>query len=60
MTRYIAEIDWKEWEKNNQVITESAVHKNLIQTAKRMKNDGMPAQQISKYTGLTVEEIEEI
>ena len=60
VTRYIAETDWEEWEKNNQVIMESAVHKNLIQTAKRMKNDGMTAQQISRYTGLTVEEIEEI
>ena len=60
VTRYIAETDWDEWEKNNQVVTESAVHKNLIQTAKRMKNDGMTAQQISRYTGLTVEEIEEI
>ena len=40
--------------------TENAVHKNLIQTAKRMKNDGMTAQQISRYTGLSAEEIEEI
>lgn len=45
---------------NNQVVAESAVHKNLIQTAKRMKNDGLTTQQISRYTGLTVEEIEEI
>ena len=60
VTCYIAETDWEEWEKNNQVVAESAVHKNLIQTAKRMKNDGMTTQQISRYTGLTVEEIEEI
>ena len=60
VTCYIAETDWEEWEKNNQVVAESAVHKNLIQTAKRMKNDGMTTQQISRYTGLTFEEIEEI
>lgn len=60
VTRYIAKTDWDEWEKNDQVVTESAVHKNLVQTAKRMKNDGLTVQQISRYTGLTVEEIEEI
>lgn len=60
VSRYIAETNWEEWEKNNQVDTETAVHKNLIQTAKRMKNDGMTAQQISRYTGLSAEEIEEI
>ena len=60
VTRYIAETNWEEWEKNDQVAAESAVHKNLIQTAKRMKNDGMTAQQISRYTGLSAEEIEEI
>ncbi len=60
VTRYLAETNWEEWEKNNQFVAESAVHKNLIQTAKRMKNDGMTTQQISRYTGLTAEEIEDI
>lgn len=60
VNRYIAETDWEEWEKNGQVIAETVVHKNLVQTASRMKKDGMNAQQISRYTGLTVEEIEEI
>lgn len=60
VTRYIVETDWEEWEKNTQVVTESAVHKNLVQTAKRMKSDGLTTQQISIYTGLTAEEIEEI
>lgn len=60
VTRYIAETDWEEWEKNGQVIAETAVHKNLVQTASRMKKDGMDPQQISRYTGLTVEEIDEI
>lgn len=60
VTRYIAETDWEEWEKNSRVVVESAVHKNLVQTATRMKNDGMTAQQISRYTGLTAEEIDEL
>lgn len=60
VTRYIAETDWEEWEKNSQVITETAVHKNLIQMASRMKKDGMTIQEISRYTGLTAEEIDEI
>lgn len=60
VNRYIAETDWEEWEKNRQVIAETVVHKNLVQSASRMKKDGMNAQQISRYTGLTVEEIEEI
>ena len=50
--------DWEEWEKNEVVIAESAVHKNLVQTARRMKKDEMDARQISRYTGLSVEEIE--
>ena len=60
VTRYITETDWEEWEKNNQIVTETAVHKNLVQTAKRMKIDGMTTQQISRYTGLPADEIEEI
>ena len=55
---YLADTDWDEWEKNDVVITESATHKALMQTARRMKKDGMSIQQISRYTGLTVEEIE--
>ena len=57
-TRYLADTDWNEWEKNEVVVVESAVHKNIIQTARRMKKDGMPTKQISRYTGLTTEDIE--
>lgn len=60
VTRYIAETDWEEWEKSYKVITETAGHKQLVQTASRMKKDGMDTKQISRYTGLTTEEIEEI
>ena len=57
VTRYLNEVDWAEWEKNEVVITETATHKSLVQTATRMKKDGLDARQISRYTGLTVEEI---
>ena len=58
--RYLNEVDWETWHKDYQVVSETAVHKNLVQTAKRMKNDGMPTKQISRYTGLTAEEIEDL
>ena len=58
IANYLVDTNWDEWQKNEVVIAESAVHKNLVQTARRMKNDGMPANQISRYTGLTAEEIE--
>jgi len=60
VARYLAEVDWDEWEKNEVVIKETTVHKSLVQTATRMKKDGMDARLISRYTGLTVEEIEEL
>ena len=58
VTSYLADTNWDEWEKSEVVIKESAAHKTLIQTAQRMKNDGLPIKQISRYTGLTTEEIE--
>ena len=58
MNHYLAETDWEEWESNEQAKAESAVHKSLMQTALRMKKDGLPIKQISRYTGLTAEEIE--
>ena len=58
VTRYITDTNWEEWEKNNIVVVESAVHKNMVQTARRMLRDGMDAKQISRYTGLPTEEID--
>lgn len=60
VTRYLVETDWEKWEKNVQTVAETAVHKSLVQTATRMKKDGMAVQEISRYTGLTIDEIEEI
>lgn len=58
VAHYLAETDWEEWEKNEAAIIETATHKGLVQTARRMKEDGLSAKQISWYTGLQVEEIE--
>lgn len=56
----ISNTDWEKWEKNELAISESAVRKSLIQTATRMKRDGLNNQQIMRYTGLSIEEIEEL
>lgn len=60
INRYLIETDWTAWEANEQAIVETAVHKNLIQTASRMKKDGLTIKQISRYTRLSKEEIEDI
>ena len=58
MARYLAETDWDEWEKNAVVMKESAVHKNMVQTARRMKQRGYDDVEICKITGLSREDIE--
>ncbi|MCH5237720.1 MAG: DUF86 domain-containing protein [Muribaculaceae bacterium] len=56
----IQNTDWEEWNKNDVAVYESAVHKSLIQTASLMKKDGLTNKQISRYTGLREEEIEDL
>lgn len=58
VARYLTEVDWDEWEKNEVVIKESAAHKSLIQTASRMKLRGYETEEICKITGLSRDEIE--
>lgn len=60
INHYLTETDWNEWEKNEVAISETAAHKILLQTARRMLKDGMDAKQISRYTGLTAEEIDSL
>ena len=60
VARYLSETDWNEWEKNEMVISETAAHKSLVQTAERMKKRGYETEEISKITGLSTEEIEAI
>ena len=58
VARYLDEVDWDEWEKNEVVIKETATHKTLMQTASRMKSKGYEVKEIMSITGLTAEEIE--
>lgn len=58
VNHYLSDIDWEKWESNEQTKSESAVHKSLVKTAQRMKKDGMTPRQISRYTGLTIDEVE--
>ena len=60
VAKYLAETDWEKWEKNAAAVSESAVHKSIVQTAKRMKKDGMDVKLISRYTGLSAEEIDSL
>lgn len=57
VAKCLTETDWNAWERNEVVISESAVHKSLIQTAERMKRRGYDIEEICKITGLTIEEI---
>lgn len=58
VNHYLADIDWDEWERNVVVVKETAVHKNMMQTAERMKKRGYDTDEICRITGLSREEIE--
>ncbi len=60
VTRYLAETDWEEWEKNEAALIETAAHKSLVQTATRMKQRGYDTNEICKITGLSRDEIERL
>ncbi|MBO7134847.1 MAG: DUF86 domain-containing protein [Bacteroidales bacterium] len=57
--KYLAETNWDEWEatEDTSIAKDDATNTEI---ARRMKNDGMDASLISKYTGLSVEEVEKI
>ena len=59
MERYLAETDWDEW-KSLPDEFDDANKEDIVKAARSMKADGMPAEQIAKYTGLTAEEIERL
>ena len=48
------------WDYNSTMKTAAtnASNERAKKIARRMKDDGMPVEQIAKYTGLTAEEIE--
>ena len=53
----ISNTDWETWERQEITPTESAVHKNMVQSASRMLSKGYSAKEISEITGLSFEEI---
>ena len=55
--RYLAETDWEEWASLPDEF-DDANKEDIVKAARSMKDDGMPVEQIAKYTGLTAEEIE--
>lgn len=57
--KYLAETNWDEWESTDDTDT---IPNNdaFIEMARKMKKDGMDFSQISKYTGLSIDEIEGI
>lgn len=57
---YLMDTDWTEWERNEKVVAESAVNKNIINTAWRMLSKGYDVKEISEITGLSVEDIESL
>ncbi len=57
---YLMDTDWEEWVKNEKVISESAVNKNITNTAWKMLVKGYDIKEISEITGLSVEDIESL
>ena len=57
--RYLAETNWDEWESLPDDFEDTHEEK-MIKAASQMKADGMAVEQITKYTGLTPEEIERL
>ena len=55
--QYLVETDWNEWTSLPDDF-DDVEEKEMIKVACRMKKDGMPTNQITRYTGLTAEEIE--
>lgn len=54
---YLAETDWETWESAPDDY-EDSVDEEMAKLARRMKADGMAVELISKYTGLTIAEID--
>lgn len=55
---YLAKTNWQEWEKDEEAISDSAAHKALMQTAKRMLEKGYSIKSIVEVTGLKADEID--
>lgn len=59
VAKYLADTDWEAWVSAPDDFDES-VDEEMMGLARRMKADGLTAEQIERYTGLTAEEIEKL
>ena len=57
---YLMDTDWEEWEKSEMVVTEMAVNKQNINTARLMLLKGYDVKDIADITGLNIEDIESL
>ena len=57
--KYLAEIDWEQWQKEEDPYTEidNIAYKQAIDSARRMKAKGYSLEDIAEITGLTNDEI---
>ncbi|MBE6339663.1 MAG: DUF86 domain-containing protein [Bacteroidales bacterium] len=58
IAKYLAEVNWSEWEKNEAVIAESATQKSLRQMAIRMKQLGYDIDEICRITSLKRDDVD--
>ena len=60
--KYLAETDWDLWQSTEDIFEEidDTIDESILNVARKMKQDGLSAEQISKYTGLSVENIEKV
>jgi hypothetical protein len=59
VAKYLADTDWEAWESAPDDY-EDSVDEEMVKLARRMKADGLIPELITKYTGLTAEEIERL
>ncbi len=57
--RYLADTDWEAWVSLPDDFEDTADEATL-KLARQMKADGIPTENITKYTGLTADEIEQL
>lgn len=57
--KYLSETDWEMW-KSVPDNYEAVVEEGILKVASKMKADGMALEKISSYTGLTIEDIEDL
>lgn len=60
--QYLAETDWNLWQSTEDIFEENddTIDENILNVIRKMKQDKLSDEQISKYTGLSVEDIKNV